>query len=443
MAERAPHTAIQRLPPGRHTLAREQVAASQCARLQAAMIACVAKHGYANTRLRDLARAARVSPNVFSTLYQDKEDLFLATHDAIAAAEIERVHAAAAGEGSWDQRLRDALGAFIEVVIAEPAAAYLAVVEIHAVGTKALEHQQATLAAHEALMRAILSGAPHGASVTDTTIKAIVAGVRAIIHHRLSQGDPQALVGLIEPVHAWVLSYHDALPGALAEPFARSRSRGAVTLPGARRGGGTGGGAPVGQRERIMRAVASLCCEDGYSSLRMPAITARAGVSNQTFYQHFANKQEAFLACYDRISRRALASVLASFQAAPTWPLAVRASLATLLEHIAAEPEFARLGLFEVLAAGPDARRRAEARTEAFTAMLTPGSPTDTHTAAPPRLLGALVAGGAWGVISHHIIAGRTRRLAELTPQLTYMALAPFIGAGEAWRVAVGEDEGG
>jgi AcrR family transcriptional regulator len=186
-----------------------------------------------------------------------------------------------------------------------------------------------------------------------------------------------------------------------------------------------------------MRAVAEICCEQGYASLRMPAIVAHAGVSNQTFYEHFANKHEAFLACYDRSSRRALTAVLASFQAAPSWPEAVRGALATLLEHIAAEPEFARLCLFEVLAAGPAARARAEARTEAFTAMLTPGSPTDVAMAAPPRLLGALVAGGAWGTIQHHIIGGRTRRLAELTPQLTYMALTPFIGAAEAWQVAL------
>jgi AcrR family transcriptional regulator len=190
----------------------------------------------------------------------------------------------------------------------------------------------------------------------------------------------------------------------------------------------------LGHRERIMRAVAALSCEQGYAALRMPAIAARAGVSNQTFYEHFPNKHEAFMACYDRVSRRALAAVLASFQAAPSWPEAVRASLATLLEHIASEPEFARLGLFEVLAAGRDARRRADDRAAAFTAMLTPGSPGETTVPAP--LLGGFVAAGIWGVIQHHIIHGRTQRLAELTPQLSYVALAPFIGAAEAHRVA-------
>jgi AcrR family transcriptional regulator len=434
---------VQTLPPGRHTLGREQVLASQRARLQSAMVQCVGEHGYRATGLRELARAARVSPNLLGQLYEDKQQLFLATYDAIATIETERVREAAEAlpAGDWQGRLRAAIAAFVEVVISSPGAARLAIVEIHIVGTSALEHQQATLAAHEQLIREILSAAPHSASYTDTVVKAIVAGGRAIVNHRLEHGEPDELRGLVQPIHAWALAYHRPLPGPIPEPFARARTRGA-SLPRARAGKGGGGGSGselLGHRERIMRAVAGLCCEQGYSCLRMPAIAARAGVSNQTFYEHFANKHEAFLACYDRVSRRALASVLASFQAAPSWPEAVRASLATLLEHIAAEPEFARLGLFEVLAAGPDARARAEARTEAFTAMLTPGSPSDVPAGASPRLLGALVAGGAWGVIQRHIIAGRTARLAELTPALTYMALTPFIGAEQAWKVAVGE----
>jgi AcrR family transcriptional regulator len=433
------HSTVQTLPPGRHSLGREQVLASQRARLQSAMVQCVGEYGYRATGLRELARAARVSPNLLGELYEDKQRLFLATYDAIAAVETERVRAAAEAvpASDWQGRLRAAIAAFVEVVIAAPGAARLAIVEIHAVGASALEHQQATLAAHEQLIHEILSAAPHGASYTDTSVKALVAGGRAIVNHGLEHGEADELRGLVEPIHRWALSYHQPLPGLVPEPFTGARTRSA-SLPRTRAGAANGNSRLLGHRERIMRAVAGLCCEEGYASLRMPAIVARAGVSNQTFYEHFANKHEAFLACYDRVSRRALTSVLASFQAAPSWPEAVRASLATLLEHIAAEPEFARLGLFEVLAAGPDARARAEARTEAFTAMLTPGSPGDVPAGASPRLLGALIAGGAWGVIQRHIIAGRTRRLAELTPALTYMALTPFIGAAEAWRVALG-----
>jgi AcrR family transcriptional regulator len=427
---------LERLPSGQHGLEREQVSDSQRRRLRLAMINCVAERGYPGTKIRDLARVAGVSPNAFYRLYESKEHCFLDTHDTIAAIEIERVTRAAAAESGWEQRLHAAIEAFMGTVADSPAAAYLAVVEIHAVGARALEHQQQTLDAHERLMREILDEAPYRRSITDTTVKAIVAGTRGMIYHHLEEAHPQALRALVGPIHAWVLSYHGPLAQPLREPLPDA-PRTAAQLPGgaAERTGATSVKA-LGHRERIMRAVAALSCEGGYGALRVPAITARAGVSNQTFYEHFKNKHDAFLACYDRISRRPLAAVLASFQAAPSWPEAVRASLRTLLEFIAAEPEFARLGLFEILAAGPEARQRAQARTEAFTAMLTPGSPPGAARA--PQVLGALVAGGIWGVIQHHIIHGRTARLPELTPQLTYVALTPFVGPAEAARVALG-----
>ncbi|SRR5579871_2138446 len=435
--ESAVQTTPARLTRGRHGLAPEQVAASQRARLQGAMVACVAKHGYSATRIRDLARAAAVSPNVVGELYADKEALYLATHDAIAAAELARVRAASetAGRGDWRGRVLAGTRAFFELVVEQPAAANLALSEAHAVGRRALEHQQRTLAAHERLLRGTLDAAPHGKLIPDTTVKALVAGTRALAQHHLDAGSPQALASLGEPVAAWICCYHAALPAALAEPLRGVRGSRARPAPAREEAARAREG---GHRERIMRAVAAIACEEGYAALRMPAIAKRAGVSNQTFYEHFANKHEAFLACYDRAGRRALAAVLTAFQAAPDWPRAVRASLQTLLTHIAREPEFARLGLFEILAAGPEARRRAEERASALTAMLTPGAPLAGELPAPPRLLGALVAGGAWGVITHHILAGRTKRLPELTTQLSYMALAPFTGPREAYRVALG-----
>jgi AcrR family transcriptional regulator len=428
---------LLRLPPGQHGLDPADVRRSQQARLQLAMIDCVENEGYANTTLRDLARVAGVSPNVFSKIFQSKEQCFLETHDAIAAVEIERVsNAVAEAAGDWRERLLAGTAGFLGAIAAQPAAARLALVEIHAVGARALEHQQATLDAHEQLIASIFSTAPHGASVGETTRKALVAGARGVAQHQLLDGQAATLPVLAEPIVQWASSYHAPLPGPLHEPFARGR-RGPARLPEVPAETPRRQARVLGHRARIMHAVASLCCEEGYAALRMPAITARAGVSNQTFYEHFPNKHEAFMACYDRVSRRALAAVLASFQAAPSWPEAARASIATLLEHIARDPEFARLGLFEVLAAGPDARRRADERAEAFTAMLTASAPRDGG--APLRLRGGLVAAGIWGVIQHHIIHGRARRLPELTPALSYVALAPFVEAQEAYRVAVGK----
>ena len=55
------------------------------------------------------------------------------------------------------------------------------------------------------------------------------------------------------------------------------------------------------QRERMLSAVAQATAELGYPDASVEAIIARAGVSRRTFYQHFKNKEAAFLAAYDDV----------------------------------------------------------------------------------------------------------------------------------------------
>jgi hypothetical protein len=128
--------------------------------------------------------------------------------------------------------------------------------------------------------------------------------------------------------------------------------------------------------------------------------------------------------------------MLASFQAAPDWPRAIRASLETVLERFASEPQLARLACFEVLAAGPVARERAAARMEAFAAVLAPGLQASGER--PPRVLGALVAAGAFSLIQRHLASAPPASLPRLAPTLTFVVLTPFIGASRAARVAGG-----
>ena len=49
--------------------------------------------------------------------------------------------------------------------------------------------------------------------------------------------------------------------------------------------------------EAIMRAAAELFLAQGFQGTSMDAVAHRAGVSKQTVYSHFANKEELFKAC--------------------------------------------------------------------------------------------------------------------------------------------------
>ena len=65
------------------------------------------------------------------------------------------------------------------------------------------------------------------------------------------------------------------------------------------------------QRERILAAVADVTSAASYAELTVEGIIVTAGVSRRTFYEHFKNKDEAFLAAYDAITVRLVERVVA------------------------------------------------------------------------------------------------------------------------------------
>ena len=53
------------------------------------------------------------------------------------------------------------------------------------------------------------------------------------------------------------------------------------------------------QRGRLLDAMARVVAEKGYGAASVADVIARAGVSRQTFYVHFRDKLDCFLAAYD------------------------------------------------------------------------------------------------------------------------------------------------
>ena len=188
------------------------------------------------------------------------------------------------------------------------------------------------------------------------------------------------------------------------------------------------------QRERILDAVALTVAERGYEKLSIPAIAKRASVSHQTFYEMFPTKQDALLATLRLgVSRTLQVSAQAYQRQGGDWPAAVAAGLHTLLVHLAAEPQHARLGFVEALAGGPAALRVREQSLQAFAAYIDPGFEL---APAVPRVTGEAIAGGIWQLIHLQVARGCTEELPLLAPMLVYATLTPFLGAREAARVA-------
>jgi AcrR family transcriptional regulator len=112
------------------------------------------------------------------------------------------------------------------------------------------------------------------------------------------------------------------------------------------------------QRGRLLEAMAEAVAEHGYGTTTVADVVARAGVSRKTFYEHFSDKEDCFLATYDTGVAFVLAQVAAAALVTGDWRDRARTGLRTFLETLAAEPAFTRAIILEVHAAGAAARRR-------------------------------------------------------------------------------------
>ncbi len=157
-----------------------------------------------------------------------------------------------------------------------------------------------------------------------------------------------------------------------------------------------------------MRAAGLLVVEKGFETLSIPAISAAAGTSNQTFYEHFSSKRDAFLAAFDVTAAEGLHSVSQAFESAGPGPEAIGAGLRAMLEHIAGNELFARITFFDLQTAGPVALDRADAVMDTFTAFLQPGvAPAGVGTVPLPIV--QAIGSGSWSVIQHELAHGEDR----------------------------------
>jgi len=185
------------------------------------------------------------------------------------------------------------------------------------------------------------------------------------------------------------------------------------------------------RRRDILEAMIRVVGRQGYKATSVADVIAEADVSRTTFYKHFEDKHECFLAAYDLAVERILDEVIANCDGERTWLERVRAGLTTIVDLFALHPELARTAIVEVAAAGADARQRHWDAITRFTEFLADGEDLAEGRELPEHI--ALMAAGAVsGLIFEELLTGRAERLPELLPDLLFALLVPYIGPGAA-----------
>lgn len=412
----------RRLRPGPGT-PRQEVERNQRERLFGAMVACVAERGYEETRVADLVELSGVSSRTFYDLFPDKRACFVAALEAMIEGTMqaagEAVGLGGDPDGDWESLAGRGTRVFAQLIVAQPAAARMALIEAYAGGEEMLAPLERAVAGFEAMTREMLARSPERSGIPAEMVTAYIGAMQEIARTRLLMGREEEMPAAVEELWGLVNSYRPP-PVPLRAP-ARMPAARAESLD------------VHDPAERAIRAFAVVVAERGYADTTVDDVVRRASMSATTFYAHFRGKRDVMTAAIDSAGAQMLAAVQPVVRRAPDWPQSIRAGFVALFNFLASRPALAELIAAEVYAGGPEAMRRRAENLQPLEELLEPG-----HERAPeaPEIAVEAVAGVVYTLAYRRIREGGAESLPALAPVCTYIALAPFIGAEEAAAVA-------
>jgi|NGEPerStandDraft_6_1074524.scaffolds.fasta_scaffold04107_10 AcrR family transcriptional regulator len=402
-------------------MSREDVARNQRARMYGAMIEAVAERGYPRTTVAHVIGLAGVSRRAFYEQFANKEACFLATYDIVVARARKLVLDAWTRERGWANRLHGACKALLDDVADSANGPRLVLVDSLGVGPKARERMTLAATTFERVVAMGFQADPDGEELSPLTVKAIVAGVRHLAFTRMYERREKELYTLTDEVLDWIESYRSPLAKRLnvsglvgPEPV---EPQPAAFLAG------------NDKRSRALSGLVHLTLDQRYGELSDPQIAQFAGISTEAFHKQFANKEACFLAVLDEFVADAMKAVKASIDDAASWPQAVHIAVRTLIEYFAAHEGLSRLAFIDIFDVGPGMIGRMTHSIEDFTKLLDDLGPEARRG---PLVAREVVTGAIWGIVSSYTAHDRVRQLPRLVDQLTFIVLAPYIGAKPA-----------
>jgi AcrR family transcriptional regulator len=363
-------------------------------------------------------------------------------------------------EQHWPDRLRAVACEVVGSLCHEPSRACFAV-EVLAAGDAARARRDMTMRAIASLIDAGRREMEDPESVPHTTAEALAGSAYGRIYAKVVGGDTDELPKLIPQLMSAAVMPYLGVEAALEELDLGSnppdRYRRSVAAIPADTPVENGDGYPPelarlppgrhglprefvahNQRERLIAGLAEAIAENGYVGTTIAHITRHAAVSRRTFYEHFASKDECFVAAYDTVMAQLRERVGQAFEEEEEWPYAVKAGIGAMLHFLAAEPNLARLCMVEALVAGPVVVERYDSAIQSFVPYFQSG-----REGRSPEVLARLsstteeaLVGGMMSLISRRIIAGKTGELEGLLPDLVEFTLTPYLGSKEAAKVA-------
>jgi AcrR family transcriptional regulator len=192
------------------------------------------------------------------------------------------------------------------------------------------------------------------------------------------------------------------------------------------------------ERGRLVAAIAQAAAEHGYAQLEVEQVLRYAGVPRATFDAHFESKEQGLIAAQDAFIDRLWLDVVAACDLPGEWPLKVRAALGAILASLVEASSLARVFAVEAAAASLAAAERQFAALDQFATLLRDGRRHFPDAASLPEATERALVGGIASIVSSHLLVEDPQAIPALEAQLVELLLIPYLGEGEARRVATG-----
>lgn len=413
---------LGKLPPGPgHT--RAEVAEHQRARLHEAMVELVVERGYRALTVRELSARAQISSGALYRHYANLDECFVATEDLVFARAAERFRDAAESGLERREQLELALRRLARDIVGAPDAARFVLVEAPAAGPALLPYLRSAAArVGDAIGDLVAPG--RARPLPSSLREAVVTGLARVARGAVMAGRADELAEMSAEAAEWICRICDEAGVGLFEvegesPAVADGSRGAVPTPG-------------DERTMILAAATKLAAKEGYDTLTIPRIRRAAGVSREAFDTHFDGVEDCFLDALDYRVRQVFTASVRQAASGDTWPDRVHDALDALCTGIGADPERTRATFVEIFAAGEAGVKRGIGLLDETARAVRAFAPAGMRP--NPFCCEASVA-AIWGLLGRTVEEGRGAEAPALVPALSFLVLAPSIGAAEAIAV--------
>jgi AcrR family transcriptional regulator len=189
-------------------------------------------------------------------------------------------------------------------------------------------------------------------------------------------------------------------------------------------------------RERLIAAVAKAVAEQGYVDLTVDQIVRHAGLPRAAFEAHFESKEQSLVAAQDAFLERLWLDAVAACDGTGEWPMKVREALGAVLASLGEASTLARVFAVEAAAASLAAAERQFAALDRYAKLLRDGRHHYPDAASLPEATERALVGGIASIVSSHLLMEDLQANPALQTDLVELVLSPYLGIGEARRVA-------